>query len=73
MPWPGDSVAGPMWSKKMNGPTVLNGRLGRLRCTVKAPMSLRCGLSTARKGLVESVMVQLSCVRMGNGANVNRL
>src|SRR5688572_23111633 len=38
MPFPGASCAGPMWSKKTNGPTLLRAA-GSSRSTLKPPMS----------------------------------
>src|SRR5512139_1989659 len=38
-PAPGANVAGPMWSKKMNGPTVCSPPAGSTRRTLKPPRS----------------------------------
>src|SRR5690606_15544266 len=49
-PAPGSSVAGPIWSKKMNGPIVRRSRLGRTRWTLKPPRSWVEGSRVWRKG-----------------------
>ena len=55
-PTPGSSVAGPMWSKKMNGPIRRAAMAGSTRRTVRLPTSRRCGLRTA---LIEEDMGRL--------------
>ncbi|RWA56195.1 hypothetical protein AU476_04380 [Cupriavidus sp. UYMSc13B] len=41
----GGSCTGPIWSKKINGPTVWVAAAGNNRRTVKSPRSRTCGLS----------------------------
>src|SRR4051812_11637775 len=50
MPLPGSSRAGPIWSKKMNGPIVVRARCGSVRWTLKPPRSWVVGSSVSRKG-----------------------
>src|SRR5262245_53850810 len=48
MPWPAGKAAGPMWSRKMKGPTVRWGKPGRTRRTSRPPMSRLWGLSSVK-------------------------
>src|SRR5262245_13235553 len=45
MPAPAGKATGPMWSRKMNGPTVRWGKPGSTRRTTRPPMSRVWGLS----------------------------
>lgn len=39
MPWPAINSAGPIWSKKTNGPTIRRYADGTTRCTSNLPKS----------------------------------
>src|SRR4051812_6383642 len=47
-PPPGGRCAGPIWSKKMNGPTVVRSRCGSVRWTLNPPRSWVVGSSVWR-------------------------
>src|SRR3954470_6749478 len=49
MPVPASSLAGPIWSKKMNGPIVVRSRWGRVRWTLNPPRSWVVGSRVWRK------------------------
>ena len=48
IPSPTLSTAGPIWSKKMNGPTIVRGRDGSVRWTLKPPKSCVTGVIVCR-------------------------
>src|SRR5580765_7483621 len=50
MPVPAASLAGPIWSKKMNGPIVVRSRWGRVRWTLNPPRSWVVGSRVWRDG-----------------------
>ena len=46
------SLAGPIWSKKMNGPIVVRSRCGRVRWTLNPPRSWVVGQEGQQEGIV---------------------